>query len=233
MNFKSTLFFFFSLVSFSLYAQVYVSNSNYYYHCQGANCHFNNNNTIQSGIYTIDTLVQKLGIRETITISEKKHKEQYRLDNKRILTYDTLGRTIKTSSVNRYGDWDQRYDYSQPLTIIQHGNLFYSKVVFNDSNYVISNYYESQKENGKIKMQRLTKFTYNNYKWVTSGKRSDKKKETTLLRFYFKNYYQNDTGDLIKAEYFSKGKLNYTRIYECNLQDNAPPIKDTSIVCLN
>jgi hypothetical protein len=210
----------------------YTNYPSYYSNCIGADC-ITNGNYIY-GIYQIDTLARNHEVKEKVEIIEQSNRGENKLIRSTQVVYDEQGRKVKTYRTSQYGNYSTESDYATKNKIISKSSYSYSERRYNDSSQIISNLYVIKKKDGTTQSMRLSKSEYNHHGKLTSMQTSYKKKDTTLMRYRLKRYYRSDSGELTKIEYFNKGKISHTYVYDCDLTNQkAPPKKDSTRVCKN
>jgi|GEM_PF-3566867 len=205
------------------------------YQCYGEDC-LNEPNVIKDGIYNYDTLLVANNIQTKLKQTEYIHKgkpyELYVQERK----YDSLGRNVSSISNSKNEQpyiTTHQYLPQSNITIITNGDNYitYREAKFDNQENIISNYYVRKKKN-KIKSQCYYAYVYTeNNKAIAQY--YTPKKDTSVQYIMYKRYYENDTGQLMKAEHYRKNKIFFTQIYECDLLKEVKPGKDSSKICIN
>ena len=228
---KKILFFIFSLPLLTNAQYLYYNKMNLYYN--GTN--YENYSKIKfKDYYSYDSimLVHKVKSVSKIVYTTKNNQEF--LKSHRINSYDSLARAINTRQYSsKYSYTDNSVYNDSAKTIVRKGNRNYSENRYNENNNLVYQFYEYRKRNNKVYLRGLSRYHFND-----SGKillrESNFKKDTFKIFPNAKYYYQNDTGQLEKKEYYKKGKLSKTYIYDCGYMPKIKPIsKDSAYLCNN
>ncbi len=206
----------------------------YYTHCFGEDCLPNRSTPmIREQYYMVDSMARALGIQDKVVTREYYKRGKRRLSYKTVRGYDNKGRLIKTQYTSPRYAYHSTSDYSVPQRITTRHSGYFKQSVYNDSNRLVSTYTRYNRKNNKLRSHYLTRYTYIGMRKNTTMHYSAKRKDTGVMRLSYRRYYQNDTGELVKMEYYRKGKVSHTYLYDCNLSQKKLPKKNQSTICQN